>query len=646
MGEKVWYGGSFHQIGGTGGNNNGDGGASSIKVGPDGMISEGDLYLSSDNFLSAVSPSMILVNGKPVHAVLNGGEGGTELFSCKDILLYHVNGTISFISIDGVNWIAIRVPASDWQVWFKGSLYRGRNSPSEYYVSDDWLSWYSPASIANQITAATNGEKIFLVISSYAGLQVSSNGSSYSKVSFGIAGASNVLTDVDAAGAAIVVVGASTAGGAKNVVYSDDGGITWDALPFNHPFGYARVLGNISIGGGRGYKALRRLGIWDVMPSYGLTKAIREGNRIYSYPVLMSSVDNFESETAIGMMHGSWKGKLFIRDGEVVTFRSSGTTTNSVFCLESIDGDIDRLGVHPTGGHMTSATNGAFAAHCKADGACAVVARGGSGSRISSDLDSWASGSPANNYWTDLIYGGGIWVVVGWNGSTTGYIATSSNGTAWTARSISGTSVGLKAIAYDGSRFIAVGSNGIVSSTNGTSWSSTIGAAYSGAAIIYHDGNWVIAGSSQLLASTDGITFTPLNINTPGNGISIDYLQDSDLYILVTSSREVYVSSDLLATSWTKKTSIPSTAPLNTNSIGHNVIEYDGKWISSTGAFSDDEGATWQMTFPPSLIDSNGKLFSSPGDGKIYSHDSLESEGVLIRDLGSAGSLKTIRGGL
>jgi hypothetical protein len=91
--------------------------------------------------------------------------------------------------------------------------------------------------------------------------------------------------------------------------------------------------------------------------------------------------------------------------------------------------------------------------------------------RVSEDGINWSAGSsPGSYYLYGVVWGGGNWTVVGGNGA----ILTSPDGITWTRRT-SPTSQWLYDIAYDANapaaKWVAIGYNTVVTSSNGVTWS-------------------------------------------------------------------------------------------------------------------------------------------------------------------------------
>ena len=126
-----------------------------------------------------------------------------------------------------------------------------------------------------------------------------------------------------------------------------------------------------------------------------------------------------------------------------------------------------------------------------------------------------------SNQLEGINYGNSIFVVLG----NSGTILTSSNGTSWSSRT-SGTSNGLEQITYGNSTFVVVGSSGtILTSSDGISWTSrTSGTSNGLEGIIYGNITFVAVGSSgTILTSSDGTSWTSRTSGTSNSLQGISY---------------------------------------------------------------------------------------------------------------------------
>lgn len=102
-----------------------------------------------------------------------------------------------------------------------------------------------------------------------------------------------------------------------------------------------------------------------------------------------------------------------------------------------------------------------------------------------------------------VAYGNGIYIAVGVTAAGTALILTSTDGETWTGRSY-GLACSLKSIAFNGTYFVAVGTNdNWAKSTDGIVWADgTTGLSGTWNSIAYGDGKFVIGGDAGKLATS------------------------------------------------------------------------------------------------------------------------------------------------
>lgn len=106
---------------------------------------------------------------------------------------------------------------------------------------------------------------------------------------------------------------------------------------------------------------------------------------------------------------------------------------------------------------------------------------------------------------TSIAFGNGVFVVVGYGG----LVATSTNISTWTLRSLGSTSdLGLMAVAYAGGQFVAVTNTGkAYRSTDGIAWTKSAVSAGALYGIAYGNGVFVATGGG-FYTSPDAVTWT------------------------------------------------------------------------------------------------------------------------------------------
>lgn len=152
----------------------------------------------------------------------------------------------------------------------------------------------------------------------------------------------------------------------------------------------------------------------------------------------------------------------------------------------------------------------------------------------SSDLTTWNTVS-SNFDFDDIVYAYNMFIAVGSDG-----VFTSTNGTTWTNRK----SALLKAIRFVNNKLVAVGPSSIITSEDGITWSNAIELPNIGSeSIAYGANKYVIAGTSGIAYSSNGIDWTQLTI--PGaRNIFYDITYGNGLFIAVGIDGYIVTSSD------------------------------------------------------------------------------------------------------
>ncbi len=225
-----------------------------------------------------------------------------------------------------------------------------------------------------------------------------------------------------------------------------------------------------------------------------------------------------------------------------------------------------------------------------------------------------------------VTYGKGLYVAVA-NGNT---ILVSDDGTAW--ERVSGLAGrALRAVAFDGTRFVAVGtigSGGTISvSTDGRNWAPATAPATNTSELngVCHDGHrWVAVGAnSTILTSPDGDTWTAQPGIAPANLTLRAITAGAGKLVAVGAGGVVYTSPTDAAgggVTWTAVTGLATTAQLN--AITYAKVGTADTFIavgaSGTVVASTDGGATWALAplggTPPAITGLSSVTF---GNGKF-----------------------------
>ena len=214
----------------------------------------------------------------------------------------------------------------------------------------------------------------------------------------------------------------------------------------------------------------------------------------------------------------------------------------------------------------------------------------------------------SDNNWYALAYDGTKFVALGKNG----YISTSTDGTTWTP-AIENTNLDYNnwmALAYDGTKFVALGRRGYIStSTNGTTWTSATqdtNLIFNNWHALAYDGTKFVALDiyGAISTSTDGTTWTPIVESTNlgnHNWMAISY--DGTKFVAL--GLNGYISTSTDGTTWTSATQ-------DANLIyGNNwyALAYDGtKFVALdlNGYISTSiDGTTWTSAVQNTNLGSN-----------------------------------------
>jgi hypothetical protein len=250
-----------------------------------------------------------------------------------------------------------------------------------------------------------------------------------------------------------------------------------------------------------------------------------------------------------------------------------------------------------------------------------------------------------------------------WNGAKyvasadNGNIVTSMDGTSWAwvsleaslggkTNEVSGTSKGLlqlgsgiKDICWDGTRFIAVGFNGaIYTSDSGTKWTKiSLSSSNNLESVIFTGSQYVIVGSNgTLLQSRDLDKWIPTNLNSNDQNLN-SVVWGKNKFVIVGNSGIILTSYD--GELWVKQD--------NTFGKDYNKVIYTGKTFVAVGTegyiITSDDGIKWTRSNSGifSKLNSiawNGKIFVAVGEaGEI-----LTSANCIKWNISNSGAYRSI----
>jgi hypothetical protein len=311
------------------------------------------------------------------------------------------------------------------------------------------------------------------------------------------------------------------------------------------------------------------------------------------------------------------------------------------------------------------------------------VTMGSSYYNYSTDLSTWTgatqiSGTPANTYLDNMVYGNGVFVAAGIQGNYV-YTSSSSSGTgSWSTPAAAnanplGASNAGKGIVFGNGKFIIAGNDPslpghpgyYISSTNGSTWSALSQFnGYTGyftpVNIIYNGSQFVVVGNTdtggpRYATSSDGSTWTTpastgtFGLTTPnimdivyGNGTYVALVSDYDPS---TYALRYWTSTSTNLSSWTTAVSL-GTLQLYSGRIAYG----NGKFVTvghvKPGSYqlpawsASTDGATWST---PAQFSGVGSNWNDTNNNIMTSVTYVNSKFVALgRELG--GSFRSLIG--
>ena len=244
-----------------------------------------------------------------------------------------------------------------------------------------------------------------------------------------------------------------------------------------------------------------------------------------------------------------------------------------------------------------------------------------------------ATGYPADQQWEAVTYGSGKFVAVASSGSGN-RVMTSTNGTYWTSRT-SASDSNWQGITYAGNQFVAVGSNAVMTSPDGITWTSRTAPTGEWQAVTNCGGLYVATatwGSNYVMTSTNGSDWT---VRTPAYTWSHD---------AVACSAEVprFVSVSQFGRGWSSADGISNWSIQNPGAIvdirtvafgagRFSWLEYSTNTGNRYGAYSTN-GVNWTNTASApanqwKYITYGGNKFIAVAEGGINSRSAYSTDG-------------------
>lgn len=235
------------------------------------------------------------------------------------------------------------------------------------------------------------------------------------------------------------------------------------------------------------------------------------------------------------------------------------------------------------------------------------------GVRISTDGTTWTSPAtpPTDRDWRYAAYGNNTWIIAAY-GINTGWIAKSTdNGNTWVETNLSTSINRINALTFVNGRFMMAGLalpayyQDILSSTNGTSWSSTNfvscynqnggcnnstfqDPAYD---VAFHNGRYVVTAMRSMATSTDLVNWSPITV--PQNYFGVFLSMNNGTFLV----NDQWSSDVLKSTDGVTFTKIAATHRVaQTKVFGSEWFALDGGGFSSK-IYRSTDGINWTMTF-------------------------------------------------
>ena len=245
-----------------------------------------------------------------------------------------------------------------------------------------------------------------------------------------------------------------------------------------------------------------------------------------------------------------------------------------------------------------------------------------------------ATGYPADQQWEAVTYGSGKFVAVASSGSGN-RVMTSTNGTYWTSQT-SASDSNWQGITYAGNQFVAVGSNAVMTSPDGITWTSRTAPTGEWQAITNCGGLYVATatwGSNYVMTSTNGSDWT---VRTPAYTWSHD---------AVACSAEVprFVSVSQFGRGWSSADGISNWSTQNPGAIvdirtvafgagRFSWLEYSTNTGNRYGAYSTN-GVNWTNTASApanqwKYITYGGNKFIAVAEGGVNSRSAYSTDGA------------------
>ncbi len=440
------------------------------------------------------------------------------------------------------NGIFVAVACGDNATVCNGTL----SNANRVMTSPDGITW--TARIANPqkpYKSVTYGNGLFVAVASGT-VMTSPDGITWTSRT---AAANIAWQSVTYANGLLVAV--STTGTGNRVMTSLDG-ITWTSRTSATDNNWSSVI----YGNGL-FVAVASTGTGDrVMTAPGIDADVGSALAAQDTSFANTTSDSVQLRMNLGVATKTWQAgdiaqsKLSLQYG----LRTGGSCTGSETYYD--------VGTAAWVAQTTPADN-SWTSVAYGNGLFVAVAASGIGNRVMTSPDgiTWTTRtSAADNNWQSVTYGNGLFVAVSSTGGSR--VMTSPDGITWTARTATALNT-WQSVTYGNGLFVAVNSsstgNRVMTSPDGITWTiQATPADYSWQAVTYGNGQFVavaISGTgNRVMTSPDGISWTSRTPATDNSWIDVTY--GNGLFVAVSydgTGNRVMTSPDGI--SWTSRTS-------------------------------------------------------------------------------------------
>jgi hypothetical protein len=479
--------------------------------------------------------------------------------------------SVVLTSNDGVVWEKRNAYSETWRllnvnpylehVAYGNGLWVAMGWKGQYLTSTDGLHW-TPGAISNyhRIQHLSYGNGQWLALARYWGeldrAYVSTTGLSWTKHELPMEGLRSIAFGGDQ-WAAIVY------GEEENQMVTSTDGVEWvTRLSIAHPWGAEAQRWQIGYGDGRWLIAGTELktgaetGPWNSF-TYSSTDGLSwERKTIPTSPLF----EQFASYASVSYGNGRWllKAKRYYSFDDPYLLTSTDTEnwtaavepSTSFSSLTYGDGQWVAAGTGLNGAGIYTSVNSREWTRVSTTSVSALAygngrwtGSGAGGIVTSTDLSNWTLAFAFKGSIRSFAFANGLWVAAGTetlnNGNQVPLLVTSSNGLAWTKRTVPSGATYLNKPFFGGGRWIVLGSRGtgseselsMLTSTDGVSWSYVSGLTsyLPGADLHFAEGLWIaLAGRLHpdgirrptTLQSTDGLQWTIRDVDLELNQYS------------------------------------------------------------------------------------------------------------------------------